>query len=135
MTLDLKPTPRRLSEFAVAFAVAGTLVGLMLTWRGVSPVWAGLVAGIALVWAFVGRRVQAVGLRTYQGLTLLTYPIGLVVSHVLMAIVYFAILTPIGWLRRTFGGDPLRRAFDRDASSYWTPREGKPDLESYFRQH
>jgi hypothetical protein len=135
MQLDLNPTPRRLSEFAVAFALAGALVGLMLAWRGVDPLWAGLVTAIAVAWAAVGWRVPAVGLRTYQGLTLLTYPIGLVVSYVLMAIVYFVILTPLGWLRRAFGGDPLQRRFDRDASSYWTPREGAPELESYFRQH
>jgi hypothetical protein len=35
---------------------------------------------------------------------------------------------------RAAGRDPLARRFDRDAETYWVPREETPDPARYFRQ-
>ena len=60
-------------------------------------------------------------------------PIGWIVSHAVLAIVYYGILTPIGLLLRLFR-DPMLRRFDPDAASYWMERESDDDLSRYFRQ-
>lgn len=65
---------------------------------------------------------------------LLVLPIGWVVSHILMAIVYFGVVTPIGLWRRWRHDDPLQRQFDAQAESYWHDHRGKRTTESYFRQ-
>jgi hypothetical protein len=62
------------------------------------------------------------------------FPIGFVVSHVILAIVYYLILTPIGLLVRAIGRDPMERRFDRDAESYWVVRQPIDDPGRYFRQ-
>lgn len=63
------------------------------------------------------------------------FPIGWLISHTLMAAIYFLVITPIGMLMRLFGRDPLARRFDSDASSYWTPRSSQAtDPARYFRQ-
>ena len=46
------------------------------------------------------------------------FPIGWVVSHLLLGVVYFLVLTPIGLTLRALGRDPLERRFDQSASSY-----------------
>ena len=51
----------------------------------------------------------------YLGWMRVFYPIGWVVSHLLLAIVYYLVLTPIGLVMRLFGGDPMHRGFDRSA--------------------
>jgi hypothetical protein len=64
----------------------------------------------------------------------LAYPIGWVVSHVLLAATYFLVFTPIGWMMRIFGRDPLERTIDRSARTYWIAHEPGGDPSSYFRQ-
>jgi hypothetical protein len=54
--------------------------------------------------------------------------IGRVTTPVLMAIVYYAVLTPTGILRRSFTGR------SRSPDSYWRPRTPLPDRSRLERQ-
>ena len=47
-----------------------------------------------------------------------------VLGRIVMAILFFAVVTPVGLVMRTAGAaDPLRRRLDREASSYWLVRD------------
>lgn len=70
----------------------------------------------------------------YVLLTAISLPIGFVLSHVLMALVFYGLLTPIGLFFRMTGRDPLDRKFDRSASTYWVARESVKDVTRYYRQ-
>jgi hypothetical protein len=70
----------------------------------------------------------------YIGLTAVSLPIGFVVSHVLMAVVYYGLLTPIGLFFRAIGRDALQRRMDPAAKTYWQPRHVTHDKEDYFNQ-
>ena len=52
-----------------------------------------------------------------------------------LALVYYLVVTPIGLIMRLFGYDPMTRRRDCEFESFWVPR-GKGDRgpESYFRQ-
>jgi hypothetical protein len=63
------------------------------------------------------------------------YPIGWVMSHLMMAITFYGVLTPIGLIMRLFGRDPMNRTFDRAASTYWMPHDPSVSTERYFRQY
>jgi hypothetical protein len=65
---------------------------------------------------------------------LAVFPIGWVVSHVVFAAVYYLVFTPIGWLLRASGHDPMERQWDRAAMTYWKRRGEAPEAERYFRQ-
>ena len=45
-----------------------------------------------------------------------------VVSPVVLSLVFFSTVTPIGLLLRRLGKDPLRLRFDPDAPTYWIER-------------
>jgi hypothetical protein len=70
----------------------------------------------------------------YVLLTAISLPIGLVLSHVFLALLFYGVLTPIGLAMRLAGRDPLHRRFDRQAPSYWIRREAVRDVERYYRQ-
>jgi len=53
----------------------------------------------------------------------LGHVLGWVVSHVILAVVYFAVVTRVGLVRRLFGYDPLRLRVDGDAQTYWAARD------------
>jgi hypothetical protein len=71
----------------------------------------------------------------YLLLSLATYPIGVVVSHLIMATLYFGLFAPIAILFRLLGRDPLERRFDPSAESYWTTHRKARSKEDYFRQY
>lgn len=41
-------------------------------------------------------------------------------TRIILALVFFVIMTPIGWVKRLFGWDPLNRRAPR-TESYWRP--------------
>ncbi|MFO0906146.1 MAG: SxtJ family membrane protein [Pirellulales bacterium] len=65
--------------------------------------------------------------------TAVTFPIGWVVSHVVLALVYWLVITPIGLALRACGKDPMQRGFDPSAASYWQERPRTRDKKSYYR--
>jgi len=132
--IDRHPSPRTLRQFAALFLAAFGIAGFLVLRRTEQ-----LEAALAL-WA-VASLVGAVGLirprairLVWVGMLYAAFPIGWLVSHLLLAVVLYLVFTPIGLLRRLFGGDPLERAFDRRAPSYWTPRRQADRMDRYFRQ-
>jgi cytolysin (calcineurin-like family phosphatase) len=41
----------------------------------------------------------------------------------MMAIMFFGVFTPMGWVMRRFGWDAMRRAWDPAAKTYWIKRD------------
>ena len=61
-------------------------------------------------------------------------PIGWLISHATLGLVFYLVLTPIGLVMRALGHDPMRRGFDREAESYWIKENPHRNLAGYFRQ-
>lgn len=133
--INRNPTDRDLRQFATIWLPAFcALVGVVVYRRTGSLVWPSLLATLAITVAAVGA-IKARAVRPlFIGWITATYPIGWVVSHTILAVVFYLAVTPIGILRRTIGGDPLSRRFDRAARTYWIPRSSKPESARYFRQ-
>jgi hypothetical protein len=69
----------------------------------------------------------------FVGLILLTYPIGWVLSHLLLGAIFYLIILPIGLARRIAGHDPLQLK-PPAGNSLWKTPVGKNDPASYLRQ-
>jgi hypothetical protein len=128
-----EPGRRDLLVFGVTLPVAVALVGLMAG-RHIGPtaragVWAG-GAALALLYA----AVPAVRRPVYVGMSRLTAPIGWVVSHLVLVLVFAAVVTPLAVLLRLLGRDPLNRRPDPRATTYWVDRRTDSDPRRYFRQ-
>ena len=63
------------------------------------------------------------------------FVLGFIISHVILGLFFFLVITPIGLLARGFGKDFLSLKLDPKAKSYWIPREPKAKLPTdYERQ-
>tara|TARA_B110001452_G_scaffold237598_1_gene217534 strand:- start:153 stop:533 length:381 start_codon:yes stop_codon:yes gene_type:complete len=49
--------------------------------------------------------------------------LGKIIAPIVMAIIYFAVLTPLSLLIRAFGKDLLKVKFSNKVNSYWIKRE------------
>jgi hypothetical protein len=100
-----------------------------------SPAVSVALAAVAIAVPGLGWALPGFMRVVYVGMSYLAWPIGFVVSHVLLAAVYYVVVTPIGLIMRAAGYDPMRRRFDREAASYWIERDaGDHDPRGYFRQ-
>ena len=91
----------------------------------------GVLAAVSTLFSLVAPKAN---LPIYVGLTVIAYPIGFVLSYLIMGFLFFVMITPLGLFFRLVSRDPLHRNFDPAAATYWTdprPRRGK---DSYFRQ-
>lgn len=110
------------------------LLGALVHYRWHMETLSGVLFGVAIA-SFVFSYFSPQAIRPiYWGLMYLTFPIGFVVSHVLVGVIYFLVVTPIGWLIRLIKGDPLHRSLDRTAASYWLARPEEIPTARYFRQ-
>ncbi len=132
--LNRHPPPRQLLVFAVAWLIFVGVLGLV-QWRHDRPPVALVCWSLAVMVPLAGL-VWREGLRRlYVGLAYATFPIGFVVSTLMLVLLYYLVVTPIGLVLRLCRYDPLERKFDRQAGTYWQPRPARRDPVSYFRQH
>ena len=45
-----------------------------------------------------------------------------IVNPIVLGLIFFGVMTPIGWLMRAFGQRPLSLAFEPQAKTYWIVR-------------
>jgi hypothetical protein len=65
----------------------------------------------------------------------IVFPIGFVISHAALAVVYYGVVTPFGLALRLFGRDSMGRRFEPGAGSYWIEHHPDAHPERYFRQY
>src|SRR5689334_9550650 len=118
--LNLKPTERQLRLFGgVWLPLFLALLGGLWLWRHGSGWMSAAVAVsiVAIVSAVVGWIAPRAMRPVFVGLILITWPIGWVVSHVILAVIFFGVMTPLGWIMRLTGRDPMQRKLDPAATT------------------
>ncbi|MBL9079292.1 MAG: hypothetical protein JNL08_17455 [Planctomycetes bacterium] len=135
---NFRPDDRVLRQFAV-FAIVGLpLLALLVlrlfgafTWNHPAFLAAAGVGVVQAVTFFAGLRAPTTWL--FVGLTVVALPIGFVLSHVLMALIYYGVMTPIGLVFRLMGRDVIGRRPDRARPSFWHDRGPARRPASYFK--
>jgi predicted membrane metal-binding protein len=107
-------------QFGLVFTAVFAILGIWPALRG-RPIrwWSVLAAAVFLVAALLAPRVLAPLNQLWLRFGLLLHK---VVSPVVLSLVFFSTVTPIGLLLRRLGKDPLRLRFDPDAPTYWIER-------------
>ena len=129
-----EPTSKELRWFGLMLAAfAAVLGGLVLHLSG-SSLGAGIIWAVGLLLALVYYGLPPTRYLLFRLWMGLFFPIGWLVSHLLMAIVYYLLVTPVALGMRLMGRDALGKSFDPAAKTYWTAVEAKPDSKRYFQQ-
>lgn len=128
VSIQLRPSPRQLRQFGWIAALAFPVLAYVLGRGEPLLVALGVVSLVfSLVWPEGNRPL-------FVFMSLVSYPLGFVVSHVALAILFFGILTPVGLVFRLLGRDPLTRRFEPDKRSYWVDLPKVASKKEYFRQ-
>lgn len=127
------PDERQLRQFAVACLPGFALVGYAAQRFTGSWGLASAIAACGLACAIVGALRPLRVWPVWVLLVTLTWPLGWLTSQVLLRLMFYGILTPLGLAFRLLGRDPLRLRRPETAS-YWQPRVQRTDPTTYYRQ-
>ena len=134
ITIKNSPSPRELNWFAALGVVFGGLVGGLIWWR------TGQAAVAATIWAAAGVALglfvafPSVRRPMYLAWMYAAFPIGWTVSHVVLALVFYVVFTPLGVVLRLAGHDPLQRSTRPATRTYWVKCCPAREPARYFRQ-
>lgn len=130
LEMNFRPTARQLRQFGLIALVA--LPALAWLWGGGRTA-ISLSVAIGAVMATLGLFWPRGLAPAFIGLSFATIPIGIVVGEAALALVYYAIITPIGRVMRLISRDPLEREIHPEADTYWQPKPPPRGPRSYLR--
>jgi hypothetical protein len=131
--INRNPDRKTVRQFALIWIAVFGVLGAAYVYRWGQP-WTAMVLSVVSALGGPAYFIPSFGRLLYVGACYAAFPIGFVVSHVILAVVFYLVVTPIGLIMRLAGRDPMHRAFVRDAKTYWVPRERTTDPARYFRQ-
>jgi hypothetical protein len=107
--------------FGVVFAAVFGIIALWpVLWGGAARWWAAAIAGIFVALALIAPQLLSPLNRAW-------FRVGLalqrVVNPIIMAIIYYGTVAPVGMILRARGKDLLRLKRDPIARSYWIERD------------
>jgi hypothetical protein len=119
-------------RFGLTVGVAFLVLAAILWWRA-HPIGAVVLASLGGLLALGGLVLPTQMGPVERAWMRLALAISKVTTPIVMAVMYLVVITPVAWLRRGFGRNPLVHA--RDDGSYWQRRpEGSRRTSSLERQ-
>jgi hypothetical protein len=131
---NIKSGTRELREFGVTIGAILIVFADVAMFRG--KAFGPYILGIGIVFALLGLMSPAV-LKPFQKMWMgLGIVLGFFVSRIILSIIFFGIITPIGLLMKLFGKDILDERIEKSKVSYWHQRPVAARLKaSYENQY
>ena len=128
MTNDIKIGSNR--SFGIVFFVVFLLIALYpLTYNGEISIWTLLISLIFLVLGLLNSKILSPLNKIWFKFGIL---IGKIVSPLIMGIIFFLVVTPIGFIMRLLRKDVLNLKYNKN-KSYWIEKNGpKSKMKNQF---
>lgn len=133
LNLPLKPTPRALRQFAAAWLglfLAVAAQQMFVRGRTAAACVLGAIALIGLVGLLKPSAVRWL----FMGATVAAFPIGWAMTQVVLAVMFYAVLTPVALVFRWRGRDELQLRHKPEQASFWITRSPEQDVGRYLKQ-
>jgi len=123
--MEQSATRKELRQFGLLVGAVFTVIGLWpLVFRGESlRLWAIGIGGLLI--AFGGILPQLLR-PIHKGWMWVGHILGWINTRILLSIVFYAMVTPIGLVFRLMGKDTMRRAFAESSTTYRVIRSPRP---------
>ncbi len=122
-SLDLSRSSLR--KFGLVVGAIFLLLGFWLLYRQGEPLPRNLAWAVGGVLVLTGGLLPALLGPVYRVWMGLAFTLGWVVSRVLLALIFYVIVTPISLIMRLAGKRPLVLKMDEGAPTYWIPMKKK----------
>ncbi len=134
LQIDRNPSRRQLRVFSACWLVFFAGFGLWLIGVGRARWLALLLCGcsvVAPIWLVLAPRTVR---WLYVGLSYVTWPISVLISFLVVFVLYYGVVTPIGLAMRLVRYDPMKRKWEPERQTYWESKAQPPGIRNYLRQ-
>jgi RsiW-degrading membrane proteinase PrsW (M82 family) len=128
------PSNRLLRQFAGLWIVFFLAIAARQEFQHQRHVAAIVIAALAVTVGPLGLLFPRAIRPIFIGWMGLAYPIGWVVSRVVLGAIFYGLFTPVAWIFRMIGRDVLVLKARPAAATYWCPKPGAEDQSQYLRQ-
>jgi len=132
--IDLKPNEKKLKNFGLIASVFFVLWTILAYLKFHNLGWYIGFSGLTLYTLSCALTYHRALIPLYISLTVLAFPVGRVISHVILAVLFYLIFAPIGLILKLIGHDPMRRKINRLLPTYWHLSKHDKKPESYYQQ-
>ena len=130
---SIKSEKRDLKKFGITMGVVLGLLGGLFLGRGSNYYFYFLL--LAAVFLSLGLTVPVFLKPIHKIWMTLSVLLGWLMTRVILTVLFYLVITPIGLLLRLFGKDFLNLKLDRNRDSYWIPTKTvKFERKDYERQ-
>jgi len=136
---EVEVSTKRIRDFGrVMLVVLSFIIPAFLMWRNAWEIstasWILFAIGLVIFLLSVIRPLVLTPV--YKGWMGLAIILGLFMTKVIISLVFYFIMTPIGIGRRLLVKDPMNMRIDSEAESYWVEKENPvTDPSSYEKQY
>ncbi len=130
-----KPTEQELKWFGVIMLVFFAAISTVIYFKAGAANSAFVVAGVGLGLALLYYAVRPLRVPLYVGWMGLFFPIGWTFSHLVLVVIYYGVVTPIGIVLRLVGYEPVKRRHDPTKTTYWLEHRAGVEPSRYLRQY
>lgn len=128
------PTSRDLRVFGILFTTFCAGLGALVLYRTGSWTIAAIIWTVGLLISALYHGVPATRTMIFHAWMAAVFPIGWLISHALLAVIYYGVITPIGLALRLWNGDLLNQKRNLLATTYWVPCSQGKGVRRYFQQ-
>lgn len=141
--INLNPPKKALRNFGIAGVVVFGALALLIKFTGglpflkfpdAAPTVALCLAIVAGFCGLASLLMPAANRPLYIVLTILSFPVGLVVSFVILAVMFYGMFLPLSLIFRLIGRDLMHRRFEPKKASYWHDYQAPASVQRYFKQ-
>jgi hypothetical protein len=128
------PTDRMLQQFAALWIVFFLAIAARQEFRHGRHVLAIVLVALAVTVGPMGLAWPRMIRPVFVGWMALAYPIGWVVSRIVLGVIFYGLFTPVAWVFRLMGRDALALKSQPNAVTYWQSKPVATDKAQYMRQ-
>jgi hypothetical protein len=122
---EIDTAPNRVKQFAWLFAVIGLVIipgFIYFKHSGLTNI-SMYSIGFGSLFLLLGLIRYQILIPIYKIWMLLALVLGLIMTKVIITIVYYAVMTPIGLFKRGHFNKTMHLKFSRDSKTYWVKKE------------
>ncbi|TPV92485.1 MAG: hypothetical protein B7733_25570 [Myxococcales bacterium FL481] len=143
ISLNLRPDRETLRKFGFIALVAFLLLAVAAYYERLifafglgdaREATAYALAGLGCACGLFSLVAPALNRPIFVGLTLISFPIGFVLSYVFLGSLFFLLIAPIAIVFKAIGRDKMDRSFTQ-TTTYWSDCRRVTNKERYFNQY
>jgi hypothetical protein len=120
---NIPKTPADLRKFGITVGMLLVIIGSVMFWFETNGFIYFTIAGTFLV--FSGIVFPYVLKPVYTAWMAVAVVLGFIMTRVILAVLYYLVLTPIALIAKISGKKFIEKGFDRGKQTYWNIREKK----------